>query len=295
MLEWFARLRSRDRRDATASRAAKKIGYSLFTPPDLSRNTKFIFDKYLLGVYFNARMNNLLYPEWQTVVYLDDRLLAQYRAYCAGLTELGFNTVFEGIAGDRPLWELVLSRIRPVFDPSTTHVVCRDLDSIATYREAQAVQEWIDSGLACHAMADNVYHTAPLMAGMCGFDATQFRVIFREYDTFESMVDGFDLERRGSDQWLLRERIWPKCRTSALAHCLAGGTRSDAAVVNTDIRPDPVRGVPPELSESNLVVGFIGQAGVNEMELLRFFQRHDEQQRFYDFEEEHRDICYWRR
>ena len=42
-------------------------------------------------------------------------------------------------------------------------------------------------------------------------------------------------------------------------------------------------------------MAFIGQAGVNEMELLRFFQRHDEHQKFYDFEDANADICYWRR
>jgi hypothetical protein len=31
------------------------------------------------------------------------------------------------------------------------------------------------------------------------------------------------------------------------------------------------------------------------MEILRFFQRHDEDQKFYDFEDAHSDICYWRR
>jgi hypothetical protein len=296
MFDRLARLTSSGPRiAASASCADRKIAYALCAPPDICRNTRFVFDKYLLGVYFNARMNRLLYPHWQTVVFVDYRVKKQHRAYFADLEKLGSNLAVVATDSHRPLWELVLSRVRPLFDASTTHVLCRDLDSITTYREAQAVDEWIDSGLACHAIADNVYHTAPLMAGMCAFDVTQCRQLLEEYESFEHLVDGFNLERRGSDQWLLGMRVWPKCRTRALVHCLAGRARTDAAVVKTQIRPDPVRDVRPELSESNLVAAFIGQAGINELELLRFFHRHDEQRRFYEFEDEHRNICYWRR
>src|SRR5690349_8925538 len=108
MLDWLARLKAGDR-GAPASRGPKKIAYSLFTPPDLSRNTHFVFDKYLLGVYFNARMNSLLYPDWQTVVYVDNRLLAQHRAYFHDLTDLDLDILFIGTEGGRPIWELVLS------------------------------------------------------------------------------------------------------------------------------------------------------------------------------------------
>jgi hypothetical protein len=274
----------------------KKIAYSLFTPTDLPNSSGFVFAKYLLGVYFNARMNRLLYPEWQTVVYVDHRILERHCSYFKHMSQrLGLGLVCIGRNADRPLWELVLSRIAPLFDKSTTHVICRDLDSITTYREALAVQEWLDSGMACHAMADNVAHRDPLMAGMCGFDVAQVQQLVPEYDSFEKLIHGNELSWRGSDQLVLRLRLWPKCKKSALAHCFNDCVRSDAAVVKTKVTRTSLQGVRSELWESNLVTGFIGQAGVNEMELLRFFQRHDDDPRFYEFEDEHSDICYWRR
>ena len=274
----------------------KRITYSLFTPAEVPKNSRFVFDKYLLGVYFNARMNRLLYPGWQTVVYADHRILQRHGSYFNDMSEvLSLNMVCVERNADRPLWELVLSRITSLFDATTTHLLCRDLDSIPTYREALAVQEWIDSTLACHTMADNVAHTHPLMAGMCGFDVKQFKSLAPECDSLDKLIDGFDLSWRHSDQLVLRMRIWPRCKQSALAHCFGGCVRSDAAVVKMNVTDTTLRGVRPELRESNLVIGFIGQAGVNEMELLTFFQRNDEDQKFYDFEDEHSDICYWRR
>ena len=120
-------------------RGLKKISYSLFEPANPPSNEKFVFDKYLLGVYFNARMNRLLYPGWQTVVYADERLLERHGSYFAGVAETcGAEAVaFVGRSADRPLWELVLSRLVPLFDDMTTHLACRDLDSIGTYREAR--------------------------------------------------------------------------------------------------------------------------------------------------------------
>ena len=274
----------------------KRIAYSLFTPADLSKNSRFVFDKYLLGVYFNARMNRLVYPEWQTIVYADPRILEQHHGYFNDMSDtLSLNIVFVGRNPDRPLWDLVLSRILPLFDGTTTHVICRDLDSITTYREALAVQEWLDSGLACHAMLDSAAYYGTLLAGMCGFDVAQLRRLAPEYDSFDKLVKGFDMSHKGGDQAVLRVRIWPKCKMSALAHSFRNCVKSDAAVVRTDVTVTELRGVRPELWESNLVTGFIGQAGVNEMEMLRFFQRHDEDQKFYDFEDAHSDICYWRR
>jgi hypothetical protein len=276
---------------------ARTIAYSLFEPADLSGNERFVFDKYLLGVYFNARMNRLLYPGWRTVLYADERLLERHGSYFDDIAETCGRTAvdFVGRSADAPLWELVLSRMAPLFDGTTARLLCRDLDSIATYREAQAVAEWIQSGTACHAISDNVMHLDPLMAGMCGFDVAQFRAVCPEYDGFESLVRGFDLSWRGSDQRLLRERVWPRCRARALAHCLDGRAGADAAIVRREIEPRELPGVRTELWESNLVVGFIGQAGVNEMEILRFFRRHDDDARFYEFEDAHADICYWRR
>ena len=282
---------------AESPSGARTIAYALFEPADLSANERFVFDKYLLGVYFNARMNRLLYPGWRTVVYAGERLLERHAGYFGGIAATcGHHTVaFVGRSAAAPLWELVLSRMAPLFDGETALLLCRDLDSIATYREAQAVAEWIESGAACHAIIDNVMHLDPLMAGMCGFDVAKFRALCPEYDAFESLVRGFDLSWRGSDQRLLRDRVWPKLRANALAHCLEGRGPADAATVKKEIDNRELPGVRSELWESNLVVAFIGQAGVNEMELLRFFRRHDEQQKFYAFEDANADICYWRR
>jgi hypothetical protein len=53
-------------------------------------------------------------------------------------------------------------------DPNVDRVIFRDADSIISTREAGAVEEWVASGQAFHAMRDYGSHTDLLLAGMWG-------------------------------------------------------------------------------------------------------------------------------
>ena len=68
-----------------------------------------------------------------------------------------------------PLCEGMLWRMKPIWLEGVTHTICRDLDSPLTYREAQMVKEWVDSGKIAHAITDSVSHNIPLLGGMIGF------------------------------------------------------------------------------------------------------------------------------
>ena len=49
----------------------------------------------------------------------------------------------------------------------------RDLDSLPSAREDAALQEWLDSKYAVHAMRDHPKHTMPILAGMWGIKMDQ--------------------------------------------------------------------------------------------------------------------------
>merc|ERR1719391_1390928 len=62
----------------------------------------------------------------------------------------------------------MLWRFFPTLDPQVDLFVSRDLDSRFSERELAAVQEWIESGKAIHAMRDHPLHPFPLLGGAWG-------------------------------------------------------------------------------------------------------------------------------
>jgi hypothetical protein len=259
----------------------KVVSYSLFGGHRFNEDEKFIFDKYVLGAYFNARMNRLIYPGWKMVIYVDEVTLNNnlYYDYIDGLVKL-FDIAFVPFKCTT-LCQGMIQRMDPIFNPTISHVICRDLDSLTTYREAQCVQEWVGSDFGYHAINDNPSHSG-LMGGMIGIKPDRFKLDFPQYDSLESFIGSSNLEKHGSDQDLINSKLSNKINHNLLMHS------------NLYLKPI-IDGIDPKLWESNLCISFIGSPGVNEMETLRFFKRFDNKREYIDFEKQFNNICYWRR
>jgi hypothetical protein len=242
----------------------KVISYSIFRAPC----EKFEFMAYLRGLYFNARMNALIYPEWKTVVFVQNSVYDKYEEYFLGLPIHQVN-----VLGEAPLCEAMLWRMKPVFDEDVTHVLCRDADAITTHRESVSVSEWVSSNFAIHAILDNPAHSG-LMGGMIGIKT--YAIKGRMFKNWNDMIRRWNLTKRGSDQHLLNQDILPSLKDSVMwAKDLKSVTSS-------------------KLWESDLTCRHIGSAGVVEMETLRFFKRFDKTD-YSEFEKQHSDILYWAR
>ena len=241
----------------------KIISYSLFNHPS---SQEFERRAYIRGFWFNCRMNRFIFPEWRTHVNLDKSV---YSMYATMFEWLKINhSISYTINDETPqLCEGMIQRMRPCFDQHTSHVMCRDADSLTTYREALAIQDWLESGDACLALHDNPGHDG-LMGGMVAFDTSQFKAL-TGYQTWEEMIDGYDLKERGSDQHLMNGRILPKIKVRYV-----GGKNKIQLDTRFEQRNLPM--VHPKFFESNFCISFIGAAGVNELETIRFFKRIDE-------------------
>jgi hypothetical protein len=254
----------------------KALAYALFRHPWAEL---FEWRAFVRGMYFNCRMNKLLYPGWETALFLDD---ASARAYGELFGTMGAHVTVR--PGPPSLGEGMLWRMLPIFGSPRdyTHVLCRDADAITTYREACAVAEWLASGRTAHALRDDPAHTAPLMGGMVGFDCAKLRAA-TGLASWDQMIASFgDLSQRRSDQHALATRIYPSIRHDTLTHDLTGGR-----TVST-----PAEGVDPRLFESDLTCRHIGSAGVVELETIRFFRRFDPT-RYDRIEARHPEIFYW--
>lgn len=265
----------------------KAISFSLF-----GDTKSFEFNFYLRGLYYNFRMARILYPGWTVWWHVEHDLYADMLPI---LEHDIFADVHAAVRDKAPKCESMMWRLRPLFlsGMGITHVICRDADAITTYREAQAVQEWLDSGLGFHGITDNPAHGIPMMGGMCGFRVDHFKNTFPEYDTFEKLIGKDNLKDHGSDQNLLMKKIYPKAKDNMMGHFFEG-CNEKVKIVTRHVS-NQIPGVNPKYNESNLTCRHIGSAGVVDFELIRFFQRHDYCKKFNDFEKQFPEIFYWQR
>jgi hypothetical protein len=65
-------------------------------------------------------------------------------------------------------WTGMFWRFEDASDPTVDVMMSRDCDSRLTFREAAAVNEWLESDKGFHIMRDHPYHAIPIMGGMWG-------------------------------------------------------------------------------------------------------------------------------
>lgn len=239
---------------------SKLICYSLFN----GNSEHFEQLAYVRGFYFNARMNQLIFPDWRTHLEVDRFIYEKYKGlfdWMVACMNLSLNINEQTPA----LCEAMLWRMKPLFYQNITHILCRDTDALTTYREAQGVQCWIEGDYAFYAILDNIAHGG-LMGGMVGFDCAKLKAVMN-WESFEQMIAGLNLTVRGSDQHFLNSL---GIESKTLFHNFR---LYDSFFLANQILPQ----VDPRLWESNLCVSFIGSAGFNELETLRFFQHFDPQ------------------
>ena len=182
------------------TRRRKIIAFSLFGS----------HPRYLRGALQNVLVARALYPDWTCRFYVDESVDATFRAVMA---EEGADMIMD-ISGDEDVRHRLCRRFLVADDPEVGYYMVRDCDSVVSPREAAAVSEWLDSGLAFHAMRDWYTHTDPLLAGMWGGIAGVF-------PDMAGTIAGF---RKATplntnwDQFFLRDRVWPAIRDQVMVH-----------------------------------------------------------------------------
>lgn len=248
----------------------KIISYALFG----SRTTEpWLFAFYLRGFVWNVRMNRLIYPEWQTHVEIDAGTFSDYDNLFIELQRhygISYNVNMQEELCKSMLW-----RLKPVFNPDTELVLCRDADAITTLREQVCVNEWINSGKQLHGINDNPAHQLPLMGGMVGIRSDYIRSKFASWDGF--MHDGGSFEQHGSDQQHIMRLLYIPGTDIALVSDMRGR-------ISDHTNP---------LWTSDLTCRHIGSAGVVEMETIRFFKQHDPNSPFIEIEKKYPHIFFW--
>lgn len=270
----------------------KAISYSLFGYNREREHNSFDFASYLRGFHINIRFNRILYPGWITVLNLDHATYnSPYKPIFDWHVQKGYARIT--LRDEAPLCKSMLWRLATVFDYDHpewryTHVLCRDLDSIATYRESQMVAEWIREDKAIHCITDSISHTIPMMGGMIGFRPAYMNDLLdikttpeKAWENILCRVSDIDFKRKGSDQDFLNRIVYPKCAHSATEHFILG-MRHDVVEnngrhysINPDIKPEGVSDEMRDKLQDKMLAGHVGAAGFYEAPTMYFLYHHD--------------------
>ncbi|XP_043215370.1 uncharacterized protein LOC122378413 [Amphibalanus amphitrite] len=129
---------------------------------------------YLSGIERNAMRSLEFYPGWTMRVFHDGKdSSAEWNKTACEVTCQFPNVDFCDVRrlpglGDISSQTATVWRFAVIADESVERFVMRDLDSILTKRERDAVNEWLESNKTFHVMRDHPWHGAEILAGMWG-------------------------------------------------------------------------------------------------------------------------------
>lgn len=274
----------------------KAIVYSLFGYNKERNENCFDFNSYLRGLMICLRMNRLIYPDFKVIMQTDFETYAGFKHLFDLLIEKELIEV--QVNESTELTRAMLWRLKPCFDTRFDYVLCRDLDSPATYREAQAVLYWMNKDKACHSITDSVSHNLPMLGGMIGFKVRNFKD-YTGFTEWGAMVDnkGFDYKKKGADQDFLNQFIYPKFAKqgsdSITQHYVLGMPNTFLSDFHNEIQALELE-IPFEYKESNNVCGHIGASGWYETAMFKFLRKHwDKFTDLIEIEKEYSNIFYW--
>lgn len=167
--------------------------------------------RYCEYAVLNAQRALKIFPEWRCRFYVDETVP---RHVINRLIDLNAQVIF--VTESMKQLPGRFWRFYVMDDPNVTYFLIRDADSILSYREKMAVEEWIDSGKWCHTMHDSKDHVELILAGMWGGCTGVIQNI--EQRILEFIRSKRYMSLNVIDQHFLRFCIWSTVKQSVLIH-----------------------------------------------------------------------------
>lgn len=281
---------------------ASAISYSLFGYNQQHENC-YDFRAYLRGLHLNIRVAELLYPGWSVCIEIDQSI--HYSPYREYFTNLAFDKKADVyLQRTTQLCEMMLYRLLPMFimegrESKYDRILCRDTDSLLSYRERQAIEYWCRGTKMAHSLTDSISHNIPLMGGMCSFMSGPFRdrMGVKSFDELLSLSQGIDFNRKGADQDFLNRYVLPKVADSITEHFVLGHPQTFRGDCHNFIHDIDLKeiGVPDELKETNGYGFHIGASGFQTDAVVKFLDKHGKDNEYWEgLEKQYPSIFYWR-
>jgi len=278
------------------------LSYSLFGY-DANQKSGFDFPSFVRGLMVNVRFNRLLYPGWVNVIHMDkESYSSKYQPLFDWLIDRGFIDVVI-CPSNEALCKAMLWRMKPIFETTKTgdlkytHTLCRDLDSICTYREVQAVTIWLQEQKVIHCITDSVSHNIPMMGGMIGIWANTFadRVKARTWDELMNKSDGINYTVKGADQTFLNKYVYPPCADSATEHFVLGMVHNLPEENGRHYSIEDIQlPINVRYKASNDCAGHCGAAGYYDMPTMNFLKNIDPHSKeYWEIEDQFKGLFPW--
>jgi len=162
---------------------------------------------YCVGAVENARIAKEIYPGWTARFYVAQDVpeiyLDSIREHGGDIVHCEKKNSYDGLN-----W-----RFKPLNDPDVDYWISRDTDSRLSYREKNAVDEWIASGKSAHLLRDCHNHGYTIMAGMFGINNKVFHAKHGLID-----LENVNANYREADQTLLHDKLWPLIKYDHVCH-----------------------------------------------------------------------------
>jgi len=280
---------------------ANAISYSLFGYNQMHEQCA-DFRSYLRGLHLNIRIAELLYPGWDVRVMVDQSVVqSPYFQYFCNLNNEGKILLCNMSTWD--LCRMMLYRLYPLFfdegdKPMYDRIICRDTDSLLSYRERQAVAYWERGPKMAHAITDSISHSVTLMGGMIGFKSGPFRNRMNalSLDTLFATAEGIDFTKKGADQDFLNRYVLPKVADSITEHFVLGHPQTFRGDCHNFIHDIDLKeiGVPDELKETNGYGFHIGASGMQTDAVVKFLTKYGKDNEYWEeLEKQYPETFYW--
>ena len=204
----------------------KIVSFSYYGNPqeDLSQTRG-----YFKHIWTNLQAIKMFYPGWTMRVYHDipkndSRLAELCHIACnqplIDLCDIRDIPAIGNMIGMNPSSWRFLPMLEGPF--LVSHFLSRDLDTVISRREVQAVERWMQSLKTTHVMRDHPLHHFTLMAGTFGVHQATFTDWNMIKDSFLlAMTDPIfwaPYKSYGYDQILLKRYFWPWMKLHHLGH-----------------------------------------------------------------------------
>ena len=162
---------------------------------------------YCQGAVENANTARVIYPEWTARFYVaqdvPEHYIEEIEDYGAEVVRCEKKNSYDGLN-----W-----RFRPLHDPDVEYWISRDADSRLSWRERNAVDEWMESDKSAHLLRDCHNHGYTIMAGMFGINNKLFH---KRYGMLN--LDNINANYREADQTVLQDNLWPLIKDDHVCH-----------------------------------------------------------------------------
>ncbi len=165
--------------------------------------------RYLYGALRNLLLAHDIYPGWELWFYVDNSVPKNFINI---IKELG--GIIHIQENGETLKEKLCWRFKVANNQEVGYFIVRDVDSVISVREFNAVQEWIQSDKLFHIIRDWWSHTDLILAGLWGGVAG----VLPNIDTMLKEYTHTSMETQNIDQWFLRDSVWSYVKENCLIH-----------------------------------------------------------------------------